>query len=71
MGLLLFLTAYSVIFWALFEQAGSSMNLFADRNVDRTIGDVQIATAQLQFFNPGFIILLAPLFSSLVEQPAL
>ncbi|MEM9620147.1 MAG: oligopeptide:H+ symporter [Pseudomonadota bacterium] len=65
MGLLLFLTAYSVIFWALFEQAGSSMNLFADRNVDREILGFQVATAQLQFFNPGFIILLAPLFSML------
>ncbi len=65
MGLLLFLTAYSVIFWALFEQAGSSMNLFADRNVDREILGVRVATAQLQFFNPGFIILLAPLFSML------
>ncbi|MEQ8690224.1 MAG: peptide MFS transporter [Pseudomonadales bacterium] len=65
MGLLLFLTAYSVIFWALFEQAGSSMNLFADRNVDRSLGGLEITAAQLQFFNPGFIILLAPLFSSL------
>lgn len=70
MGLLVFLTAYSVIFWALFEQAGSSMNLFADRNVDRVVGDIQIATAQLQFFNPGFIILLAPLFSSLWQMLA-
>lgn len=65
MGLLLFLIAYSVIFWALFEQAGSSMNLFADRNVDRTVAGIEVATAQLQFFNPGFIILFAPLFSLL------
>ena len=65
MGLLLLLTAYSVIFWALFEQAGSSMNLFADRNVDRTVFGFTITAAQLQFFNPGFIILLAPLFSML------
>lgn len=63
MGLLLFLTTYSVIFWALFEQAGSSMNLFADRNVDRTLFGISMTASQLQFFNPGFIILLAPLFS--------
>jgi POT family proton-dependent oligopeptide transporter len=65
MGLLLFLTAYSVIFWALFEQAGSSLNLFADRNVDRTLFGLSMTASQLQFFNPGFIILLAPLFSVL------
>lgn len=63
--LLLFLTAVSVVFWALFEQAGSSMNLFADRNVDRQILGFTVAASQLQFFNPAFIILLAPLFSML------
>ena len=68
MGLLLFLTAYSVIFWALFEQAGSSMNLFADRNVDKAVLGLNITASQLQFFNPGFIILLAPLFSMLWQR---
>jgi POT family proton-dependent oligopeptide transporter len=68
MGLLLFLTAYSVIFWALFEQAGSSMNLFADRNVDKQILGLTVTASQLQFFNPGFIILLAPLFSLLWQE---
>ena len=63
--LLLFLTAISVVFWALFEQAGSSMNLFADRNVDRQILGFTVAASQLQFFNPAFIILLAPVFSIL------
>lgn len=63
--LLLFLIAVSVVFWALFEQAGSSMNLFADRNVDRQILGLTVAASQLQFFNPAFIILLAPLFSML------
>ncbi len=65
MGLLLFLTAYSVIFWALFEQAGSSMTLFADRIVDREMLGISFTASQLQFFNPGFIILLAPLFAML------
>jgi POT family proton-dependent oligopeptide transporter len=35
----LILTAFSVVFWSFFEQAGSSLNLFADRNVDRTLND--------------------------------
>ena len=59
----LFLTAVSVVFWALFEQAGSSMNLFADRNVDRSVFGFTFAASQLQFLNPAFIILLAPIFS--------
>lgn len=37
MGLALILILGSVVFFTLFEQAGSSLNLFADRNVDLTI----------------------------------
>ncbi len=31
----LVMTFFSLLFWAIFEQAGSSVNLFTDRNVDR------------------------------------
>jgi POT family proton-dependent oligopeptide transporter len=41
----LILTLFSMLFWAYFEQAGSSMNLFTDRNVDRVF-EGQIVTAQ-------------------------
>lgn len=37
-SVVLVLTVFSVAFWAFFEQAGSSMNLFTDRNVDRSLG---------------------------------
>ncbi len=63
MLLVLILTATSVLFWALFEQAGSSMNLFADRVVDRDVGDVTIAASMFQSLNAGFIFLLAPIFA--------
>jgi proton-dependent oligopeptide transporter, POT family len=33
----LVLTGFSIVFWAFFEQAGSSLNLFTDRNVDRRL----------------------------------
>ena len=64
----LFLTAVSVVFWALFEQAGSSMNLFAARNITlpsiSLFGwDWNLKASQLQSLNPAFIIMLAPLFS--------
>ena len=65
MLLLLILTVISVVFWALFEQAGTSLNLFTDRNVDRQLLGMTIAASQFQSVNPAFIILLAPLFSRL------
>lgn len=57
------LTFFSVVFWTLFEQAGSSMTLFADRNTDRNIGDYLMPAGQVQIFNPLFIVLFAPVFS--------
>ena len=61
----LILTFLSVTFWALFEQAGSSINLFTDRVVDRGFAGIEIATPVFQSFNPGFIMLLAPAFATL------
>ncbi len=57
------LTFFSVVFWTLFEQAGSSMTLFADRNTDRNIGPYLMPAGQVQIFNPLFIVLFAPIFS--------
>jgi POT family proton-dependent oligopeptide transporter len=52
-------------FWSGFEQAGSSMNLFAERLTDRVIGGWEMPASWLQSVNGIFIILLAPLFSAL------
>jgi proton-dependent oligopeptide transporter, POT family len=52
-------------FWSGFEQAGSSMNLFADRLTDRLMGRWEMPASWLQSVNGLFIILLAPLFSAL------
>lgn len=65
MFVILTLTFFAVTFWAFFEQAGSSINLFTDRNIDRTVFDWTIPASVFQSVNPLFIILLAPLFSSL------
>jgi len=51
----------SVVFFTLFEQAGTSLNLFAARNVDL----MGISAAQTQSFNAGFILICAPLFAAL------
>lgn len=55
----------SILFWALFEQAGSSLNLLADRNVDRVIFGWEIPATVFQSANPLFIVVLAPFFSML------
>lgn len=57
----IFLIVGSILFWALFEQAGSSLNLFTDRYVDRAGVEASI----FQSINPIYIILLAPLFAGL------
>jgi POT family proton-dependent oligopeptide transporter len=61
----LVLIIFTVLFWTLFEQAGSSMTLYADRNSDLSVvGDLRMTAAQTNFFNPGLIVLLAPLFAA-------
>jgi POT family proton-dependent oligopeptide transporter len=62
MFLALILIAGSVVFWTLFEQAGSSLNLFADRNTQLP---ANFTAAQTQSFNAGFILLFAPIFAVL------
>jgi POT family proton-dependent oligopeptide transporter len=61
--LALVLIAASTVFWTLFEQAGSSLNQFAERNTELTMMGTSITAAQTQSFNAGFILILAPLFS--------
>lgn len=59
----LVLMSYQIIFWSLFEQTGSSLNLMTDRNVDREILGLTIPAAAFQSVNAFFIITLAPLFN--------
>lgn len=51
----------SVVFFTLFEQAGTSLNLFAARNVAL----VGVSAAQTQAFNAGYILLFAPIFAAM------
>ena len=66
MSLALILVATSAVFWAFFEQAGSSLNLFASRNTDLpSNGFYTVTASQTQAFNAGFILIFAPIFSAL------
>ena len=59
----LFLMSYQIIFWSLFEQTASSLNLMTDRNVDRIVFGFEIPAAVFQSVNAFFIITLAPVFN--------
>lgn len=56
---------FVVFFWMGFEQAGGTMNLFADKQTDRWLFGWEIPASYFQAVNPLIIILLAPAFSLL------
>ena len=51
----------SVLFWTGYEQAGSSLNLFAERYTDRALGSFVIPASFFQSLNPAFVMAFAPL----------
>jgi POT family proton-dependent oligopeptide transporter len=53
------------MFWAGFEQAGASFNLFAERHTDRNAFGLEIPAGTFQSINPAFIIIFAPVFAAL------
>ncbi len=60
------LITFNTVFWTLFEQAGSSLTLFADRNTDLSIfGLFTISAGQTQVFNALFIVMFAPVMAVL------
>jgi POT family proton-dependent oligopeptide transporter len=62
----LVLMFFSMLFWAFFEQAGSSINNFTDRNVDRAFaGGAVIPASTFQASNPVFILLFGLAFTAL------
>lgn len=53
----------SSIFWGVFEQAGSTLNLFADRNTDLHLLGREFPASWFQALNSAFLITLAPVFA--------
>jgi POT family proton-dependent oligopeptide transporter len=60
---LAFLFAFSGVFWAGSEQAGSSLNIFAEKSVDLMILGVAVPASMLQSTLPFLLLVLAPLFT--------
>ncbi|MDH5588905.1 MAG: peptide MFS transporter [Gemmatimonadota bacterium] len=65
MGVIFWLFILIAIFWSGFEQAGSSLNLFAQGLTERSLFGIQMPAGWFQSVNPMFIILLAPVFGML------
>ena len=62
---LLVLLVFNVMFWAFFEQAGSSLTVFAKENLDRDIFGWLMPASWAQNFNALFIVLLAPVLAAM------
>jgi proton-dependent oligopeptide transporter, POT family len=60
---ILVLFAASAIFWGAYEQAGSSLNLFGERNTNRVILGYEFPASWFQWLEPLFVLILAPLFA--------
>jgi POT family proton-dependent oligopeptide transporter len=54
---------FAALFWGAYEQAGSTLNLFADRYTDREVFGWVIPASWLQAVQPIFVILLAPVMA--------
>ena len=63
-AVVLVLWAFSVVFWSAFEQAPTSLNLFARDFTARTVFGWEIPTTWLQSVNSLFVILFAPLLGA-------
>jgi POT family proton-dependent oligopeptide transporter len=61
----LYLIALSPLFWALFEQSGSSLNIFTDERVDRHLFGWEMPASWFLAINSFWIITLAPVFAAL------
>jgi POT family proton-dependent oligopeptide transporter len=66
-GLFIFMVI-NVVWWALFEQAGTSLTLFAERAVDRSVFGWIMPAEMTQFFNPFFIVIFGSIFSKMWER---
>ncbi|SFD74958.1 proton-dependent oligopeptide transporter, POT family [Bacillus sp. OV194] len=59
------LTFFVIFFMAGFEQAGSSLTLYTDKFIDRTVFGWTVPTSWFQSLNPLFIVIFAPIISIL------
>ena len=69
-GVIYIIAVFVIFFWSAFEQAGSSLTLFADKQCDRHIGTWEMPTAWFQSVNPICVVVFAPIMATLWETLA-
>jgi POT family proton-dependent oligopeptide transporter len=62
---LVVLSAFSIVFWSVYVQVGSSFLLFVDRSVDRAILGVLVPASEFLSLNPFFILVMGMPFAAL------
>ena len=63
-GVVIVLFIFSIVFWAAFEQAPTSLNLFARDFTNRTVGSFLIPASWFQSVESVFVIGFAPVFAA-------
>src|SRR6185295_4681369 len=62
---IIIIAIFVILFWMGFEQAGGTMNLFADKQTERMLFGWEIPASSFQAINPLAIVALAPLLAPL------
>lgn len=62
-GAIAVLFVFNILFWAIYEQGGSSLNIFAYKCTDTTLFGWHFPSSWLQTFQASFVIIFAPVFS--------
>lgn len=62
-GALIFLCLLNVVFWAVYEQQGNTMQIWADKRTDFSVFGLEMPSTWYQSFNPLGIFILAPLLT--------
>jgi len=66
-GVIYIIAVFVIFFWSAFEQAGSSLTIFADKQVDRMFGGFEFKTTWFQSINPIVVVTFAPIMALLWE----
>src|SRR5262249_26963282 len=64
-AVIVILFVFASVFWGAYEQAGSTLNLFADRYTRLSVLGFSFPSSWFQSVQPVFVILLAPVFAAL------
>jgi POT family proton-dependent oligopeptide transporter len=64
-GAIIVLFVFATLFWMGFEQAGSSLTLFAHQNTDNVLLGYEFPSSWYQSVEPAFVVLFAPVFAGL------